>query len=87
MGTDHGAAYMTRRRLKLLVSCFVFVFDEVVKDIAQFFGYKLPARCIVLYYHTVLPNQKEAFRHQMQILLRRTASVSGRPCPAPQSGV
>ncbi|MGP8154003.1 MAG: polysaccharide deacetylase family protein [Smithella sp.] len=58
-----------KRILKMIISLLVFVFDCISGPLQSLFN-KDKATCVILYYHTVYPEEKEAFAKQMDNLLR-----------------
>jgi peptidoglycan/xylan/chitin deacetylase (PgdA/CDA1 family) len=57
------------RFLKLLISLFFFAVSEVWVAARRIIGKKRAARCIILYYHCVLPRHRFRFAKQMDMLL------------------
>ncbi|HEX5221470.1 MAG TPA: polysaccharide deacetylase family protein [Verrucomicrobiae bacterium] len=70
------------RQFKLLVSLMVFVADGVFGTLGRVFGLRRPARCVVLFYHSVMDDQREGFARQMDTVLRH-ARVVNPATPAP----
>lgn len=70
------------RKVKLLVSLFVFLVDEVGGTMGRLFGIKRSPRCVVLFYHSVMDDQREKFARQMDAVLRHAMLVDPA-APAP----
>ena len=62
------------RIIKLIISLFVFIFDYISGWLRSLFN-KAPATCIILYYHAVYAEEKEAFSLQMDDLMRWTKPI------------
>jgi peptidoglycan/xylan/chitin deacetylase (PgdA/CDA1 family) len=63
-----------KRIIKLIISLLVFIFDCISGWLQSLFN-KDTATCVVLYYHTVYPEEKKAFALQMDDLLRWTKPI------------
>ena len=68
-----------RRKLnglvKLWISLFFFASWGVVRAIYYLLGRKLPATCIILYYHSVPAEQRRAFARQLDLVARISKPV------------
>jgi peptidoglycan/xylan/chitin deacetylase (PgdA/CDA1 family) len=62
------------RIIKLIISLLVFVFDYTSRWFLSLFN-EAPATCVILYYHAVYAEGKEAFSLQMDDLLRWTKPI------------
>lgn len=65
----------TTRIIKLIISLLVFVFDFIAEWLQSLFN-KNKTACVILYYHTVNPEEKKAFARQMDDLLRWTKPIA-----------
>jgi peptidoglycan/xylan/chitin deacetylase (PgdA/CDA1 family) len=63
-----------KRTIKLIISLLVFIFDCVSGWFPSSFK-KTRATCVILYYHTVYPEEIESFAQQMDDLLRWTNPI------------
>ena len=63
------------RIIKLIISLLVFVFDFISRWLQLLFN-KGKATCVILYYHAVYAEEKEAFALQMDDLLRWTKPIA-----------
>ena len=70
------------RQFKLLVSLMVFVADGVLGTVGRVLGMRRPPRCVVLFYHSVMDDQRERFARQMDTVLRHARLVNPAT-PAP----
>ena len=66
--------YITRI-IKLIISLLVFVFDYILGWLQSLFN-KDTTTCVILYYHTVYPEEKKSFALQMDDLLRWTKPIT-----------
>jgi peptidoglycan/xylan/chitin deacetylase (PgdA/CDA1 family) len=57
----------------LVVSFFVRVFDVL----CGLLGLRTPTRCVVLFYHSVRPEERRRFAEQMDVLVRHTTPIRG----------
>jgi peptidoglycan/xylan/chitin deacetylase (PgdA/CDA1 family) len=64
-----------KRLVKLVISLGVFSISYTRDTIWRLSGKPLPARCVVLYYHSVPPDQRKQFGRQMDTLLRRAKAI------------
>jgi peptidoglycan/xylan/chitin deacetylase (PgdA/CDA1 family) len=64
-----------KRLIKLAVSLAVFCFSCIRDVIRGWSGKPLPARCVVLYYHSVPPGQRTRFARQMDTLIRLAKAI------------
>lgn len=76
-----------KRRIRLLVSLAVRVWDLVLDRIPRRAGGARPGRCTVLYYHAVPEQHRSLFAHQLDCI-QRTATVlpATHPGPIPANG-
>jgi len=63
---------MLTRLIKLLLSLAYFFLFSIVRFIKQLLGFKNNPICVVLYYHSIFPNEKENFEWQMNLLKRKS---------------
>jgi peptidoglycan/xylan/chitin deacetylase (PgdA/CDA1 family) len=63
-----------KRIIKLIISLLVFVFDCITGWVPSLFK-KTRATCVILYYHTVYPEETESFAQQMDDILRWTNPI------------
>ncbi|MEN6433543.1 MAG: polysaccharide deacetylase family protein [Smithella sp.] len=63
------------RIIKLIISLFVFLFDRISERLQSLFN-EDNATCVILYYHTVYPEEAELFNQQMDDLLCWTKPVA-----------
>lgn len=63
------------RIIKMIISLFVFIFDYITGWIKLLFN-KDKATCVILYYHAVHSEEKEAFALQMDDLLHLTKPIA-----------
>jgi len=63
-----------KRIIKLIISLLVFVFDCISGWFPSLFN-KDTATCVILYYHTVYPEEIESFAQQMDDLMRWTKPI------------
>jgi peptidoglycan/xylan/chitin deacetylase (PgdA/CDA1 family) len=64
-----------KRTLNCGVSLGVFAATAIGKAVARLFGYKPQGSCIVLYYHSVPPDQRQQFANQLDVLLREADPI------------
>jgi peptidoglycan/xylan/chitin deacetylase (PgdA/CDA1 family) len=64
-----------KRIIKLIISLLVFDFDRIAGWLPSLFN-KDTATCVILYYHSVYPEEKKAFALQMDYLLRCTKPIA-----------
>jgi peptidoglycan/xylan/chitin deacetylase (PgdA/CDA1 family) len=64
-----------KKLLKLLISLGFFGISYARDLIRRLSGTPVPGRCVVLYYHSVHPEQKERFARQMDILVRQAQPI------------
>jgi len=57
--------------MKLLISLAVFFGDEVRNGVRRLFGLERPPSCVVLYYHSVMDEQRHKFARQMDTIVRQ----------------
>jgi peptidoglycan/xylan/chitin deacetylase (PgdA/CDA1 family) len=58
------------RIVKLGVSLGVFLGTSVGDLVLRLFGEKSPGRCVILYYHSIPPEQRNQFIHQLETIQR-----------------
>jgi peptidoglycan/xylan/chitin deacetylase (PgdA/CDA1 family) len=63
------------RDLKLLISLGLFGLDSVSRRVRLLAGKKCRPDCVILYYHSVRPEQRQRFAQQMDLLLQLTRPV------------
>jgi peptidoglycan/xylan/chitin deacetylase (PgdA/CDA1 family) len=59
-----------KRAVKLVVSIIVFCFDSVTRICKTTIGSKRSTRCVILYYHSVRPEERMRFGRQLDEILR-----------------
>ncbi len=64
-----------RRLLKLIVSLFFWGASEIWRKLERLAGRSAAGTCIILYYHCVLPEHRQSFSKQMDILRRSATPV------------
>jgi peptidoglycan/xylan/chitin deacetylase (PgdA/CDA1 family) len=64
------------RLTKLLISIVFFVGQFLQRALFQFLDRRWKPTCIVLYYHSVAREEREAFAKQMDTVLRHTSTVN-----------
>lgn len=64
-----------KRIIKLIISLSFFVFDYISRWLRSLFN-KDTTTCVILYYHAVYPEEKEAFTLQIDDLLRWTKPIA-----------
>jgi peptidoglycan/xylan/chitin deacetylase (PgdA/CDA1 family) len=64
-----------KRLIKLAISLGVFCFSYIRDVIRGWGGKPLPAKCVVLYYHAVPPEQRTRFARQMDTLVRSAKAI------------
>jgi peptidoglycan/xylan/chitin deacetylase (PgdA/CDA1 family) len=65
-----------KRQFKLWISLFVRACDTVHETFCHLLGRSVPARCVVVYYHTVPSDLRELFARQMDVLLKWARPIS-----------
>jgi peptidoglycan/xylan/chitin deacetylase (PgdA/CDA1 family) len=65
-----------KRCLKLWISLLVRAWDLVHDALCRILGLPLPARCVVIYYHTVPAALRQHFARQMDLILSRAQPIS-----------
>ena len=64
-----------KRNLKCAISLGVFVWTCAGDLFLQLFGKKHKGRCVVLYYHSIPPEERARFVDQLEILLRHAIPI------------
>lgn len=59
-----------KRIVKLVISMIVFSFDSVMRICLAMLGKTRSARCVILYYHSVRPEERSRFARQLDEVLR-----------------
>ena len=59
-----------KRIVKLVISMIVFSFDSVMRICLAMLGKTRSARCVILYYHSVRPEERTRFARQLDKILR-----------------
>ena len=59
-----------KRTVKLVISTIVFFCDSVTRICKTMLGRKPSARCVILYYHSVRPEERTRFASQLDEILR-----------------
>lgn len=65
-----------KRLIKLAISLIVRGYDLLWLGLTRIVGIPLPARCVVLYYHSIPADQRVRFARQMDELLRLARPIS-----------
>lgn len=65
----------SKRFIKLFVSLIVFIIDYIINSILKLIN-KTKASYVILYYHSVYPEEKKAFARQMDDLLRLAKPIA-----------
>ena len=60
----------TSRIVKFAISALVFAWDLIVAAACALVRYRRPGACIVLYYHSVRPEEREQFARQLDTIRR-----------------
>jgi len=76
----------SKRYLKLAVSLLVYALDCVWTLLRRLCGRKRNSSFVVLYYHSIMPEQRASFARQMDALLRRATPVSAGTNPDRSTG-
>lgn len=63
------------RTIKLIISLLVFIFDSISGWLQSLLNHD-KTTCVILYYHAVYTEEKEAFARQMDDLLRWTKPIA-----------
>ena len=66
---------LTKRLVKLIISLLVFIASQTSAAAGRLLGKKAPGRCIILYYHCVLPQHRLRFAKQMDMLRSNATPV------------
>jgi peptidoglycan/xylan/chitin deacetylase (PgdA/CDA1 family) len=64
-----------KRVIKLSVSLFVFGSSYIRDALYGLVGKRVPARCVILYYHRVPSEQRSRFARQMDVLVRSVKAI------------
>lgn len=75
-----------RRLVKLFLSIFLFWFDYLLDRLLAVLGKQGKGPAVVLYYHSVKPNERERFARQMDDLLKRAKAVPLETCSQSRNG-
>ena len=67
-----------KRLLKLLVSLCVYVSDRAAEVLRRLLGRSPSSRCVVLYYHSVSPEERLRFASQMELLRDLTQPLKAK---------
>jgi peptidoglycan/xylan/chitin deacetylase (PgdA/CDA1 family) len=67
---------VTKRVIKLIISVVFWLLTSLYRWIEALFGIERAGTCVVLYYHVVLPEEREKFAYQMDVLLRLAKPIS-----------
>lgn len=65
-----GEAASPSRIVKFAISATVFAWDAIVFAVCAVTGLRRPGACIVLYYHSVRPEECSRFAHQLDVIQR-----------------
>jgi len=68
-----------KRKLKLAISLALRVRDLLHDGLCWLVGREVPARCMVLYYHTVPAGHRELFARQLDTILKLARPISTNP--------
>src|ERR1700676_179025 len=63
------------RIVKLTISFFVYLWTEAGAILPRLFGIPVSGRCVVLYYHSVPPEQRVQFAQQLDQILKHARPV------------
>jgi peptidoglycan/xylan/chitin deacetylase (PgdA/CDA1 family) len=77
---------MSSRILKFLISLGYIVCILFKRALLRLLGRTPSASCIVLYYHSIAPEQRNAFAQQMDVVLRLTRPIDGEHVPSLEAG-
>jgi peptidoglycan/xylan/chitin deacetylase (PgdA/CDA1 family) len=64
------------RWLRFCISCIFGLADGLWVRLRRMGGHVCPPRCVVLYYHSIRPEHRRRFGHQLDILARHAAPIS-----------
>lgn len=67
---------MVKRLTKLCISMIFWLAETAVKSLLRTAHIKLPASCVVLYYHVIKPDQRDRFDSQMNCLIKTAQPIS-----------
>jgi peptidoglycan/xylan/chitin deacetylase (PgdA/CDA1 family) len=65
-----------KRRFKIAISCFYYVFCRPIFLIANLLGHRAGRPLIILYYHDIPDSARAGFARQMDMLIKRATVVS-----------
>lgn len=64
------------RLIKLIISILYFTYLRMVRIFRKILKMKNNKNCVTLYYHSIFENEKNAFKKQIQLLSKKTISIS-----------
>ena len=66
-----------KRVVKLFISCIFFVLNDLSAMLLRMVGRKFGGQCVILYYHSITNQQREAFARQMDRFCSLVTPISG----------
>jgi peptidoglycan/xylan/chitin deacetylase (PgdA/CDA1 family) len=82
-----GASISSERLVKFAISAAVFAWDAFVSAACALLGYCRPGTCIVLYYHSIRPQERDRFAQQLSVIQRLSKLIDATHEFALQGGI
>ena len=72
---------MVKRLTKLCISMILWLAETAIRSLLRTARIKLPASCVVLYYHVIKPDQRGRFDRQMDCLIKTAQPIAADERP------